>query len=46
LILNLEEKNLAGQEKKIYSDLTFKGKPQRTPKNKEHMESLTLLEAY
>ena len=23
LILNLEEKNLAGQEKKIYSDLTF-----------------------
>ena len=22
-ILNLEEKNLAGQEKKIYSDLTF-----------------------
>ena len=24
----------------------FKGKPQRTPKNKEHMGSLTLLEAY
>jgi hypothetical protein len=23
LILNLEETNLAGQEKKIYSDLTF-----------------------
>ena len=23
MILNLEEKNLAGQEKKIYSDLTF-----------------------
>ena len=23
LILNLEEKNLVGQEKKIYSDLTF-----------------------
>jgi hypothetical protein len=24
----------------------FKVKPQRTPKNKEHMGSLTLLEAY